>query len=287
MSQTATIVTALTAGTGMLLLIAPPVDAARIRRRYARRIPNRTGWLRLATAGGCALAAWIGVVSMFGAGPAASVGAVFGAAGGMSMVERQVASRRRMRAEVWPSVLDAMRIDLGFNPVPLGDALFAAAHALPAAVRVKFVAAERVWRNTLDLPRAVAVVASAFDDPVTDVVCESLRTMHALPQAAAHRRLAVIAQDVRTTVQHVKDADALLAGARFARRFVLIVPLVMGAVGVWVGEGRQAYATATGQWVGVAALTAMAACWWWAGRLLAVPQPPRVFRDHVAAGGAS
>ena len=44
-----------------------------------------------------------------------------------------------------------------------------------------------------------------------------------------------------------KDARAKQAGVRFARRFVLLVPLGMALAGMSVGNGRDAYRTASGQ----------------------------------------
>jgi len=67
------------------------------------------------------------------------------------------------------------------------------------------------------------------------------------------------------------------AGARFARRFVLIVPAGMALAGMSVGTGRAAYETATGQALVVLALVLVVACWAWAGRIMALPEEQRVF----------
>ncbi|HET6794755.1 MAG TPA: hypothetical protein VFH45_09950, partial [Acidimicrobiales bacterium] len=79
-------------------------------------------------------------------------------------------------------------------------------------------------------------------------------------------------------LQSRRDAASRLAGVRFARRFVLLVPLGMAAAGLTIGTGRQAYGTVGGQVAVVVGLLAIAACWWWAGRLMRIPEPPRVFR---------
>jgi tight adherence protein B len=70
---------------------------------------------------------------------------------------------------------------------------------------------------------------------------------------------------------------AKLAGARFARRFVVIVPVGMALAGQAVGTGRQAFATPSGQAVALLAAAMVAACWLWAGHLLRLPDEPRVF----------
>lgn len=64
---------------------------------------------------------------------------------------------------------------------------------------------------------------------------------------------------------------------RFARRFVLIVPLGMTLAGLSIGTGRQAYRTAGGQLAVATGLAVVAGCWWWAGRLMKLPEEERVF----------
>ena len=64
---------------------------------------------------------------------------------------------------------------------------------------------------------------------------------------------------------------------RFARRFVLLVPLGMAAAGLSVGNGRSAYQTPLGQIAVMTALAMVAACWLWAGRMLRLPEEQRVF----------
>ena len=67
------------------------------------------------------------------------------------------------------------------------------------------------------------------------------------------------------------------AGVRFARRFVLIVPLGMALVGLSIGDGREAYQSGFGQFVVVLALGLVVACWVWAGRIMRLPDEERVF----------
>jgi tight adherence protein B len=78
-------------------------------------------------------------------------------------------------------------------------------------------------------------------------------------------------------MQNRKDARARQAGARFARRFVLIVPMGMAVVGLTIGTGRHAYQTPGGQIGVLIALGVIALCWVWAGRLMRLPEERRVF----------
>lgn len=64
---------------------------------------------------------------------------------------------------------------------------------------------------------------------------------------------------------------------RFARRFVLLVPLGMALVGMSIGDGREAYQSALGQLLALGALGVLSACWVWSGRILRLPNEARVF----------
>jgi tight adherence protein B len=79
-------------------------------------------------------------------------------------------------------------------------------------------------------------------------------------------------------VQGRRDALSRQAGVRFARRFVLLVPLGMALAGLTIGAGRSAYQTAGGQLAVIVGLLAVLLCWLWSGRLMQLPSVPRVFR---------
>ena len=66
---------------------------------------------------------------------------------------------------------------------------------------------------------------------------------------------------------------------RFARRFVLFVPVGMALAGSPIGNGRAAYSTPFGQLAAVFAVAMVGACWLWAGRLMRLPEEERVFVD--------
>ena len=74
------------------------------------------------------------------------------------------------------------------------------------------------------------------------------------------------------------------AGVRFARRFVLLVPVGMALAGLSIGTGRRAYGTAAGQVLVALGIGSVAACWMWAGRLMRLPTEPRVLNLQGGAG---
>ncbi|MEX2533319.1 MAG: hypothetical protein WD360_05095 [Nitriliruptoraceae bacterium] len=277
MSDAGAFLLAVVSGFGMLLLVLEPSAALPAALRQRKSAPRGAFRQVFLTASVLAVLSAMAAASIFGFGPVALLAAMLGAGGGTAASKRMGEQQNRLLRDTWPQLLDTVRVDLTLTQVPLGDALFGAARRLPRPLSSRFVRAEREWVNSVDLSRALAVLASDCDDPFTDVVCESLRTIAQVSARQMNRRLHDVATDLRITVRYAHDAQATLAGARFARRFVVIVPVVMALVGVWVGEGRAAYQTPTGQVVGGIALLVMLACWWWAGRLLKLPEPPRVF----------
>ena len=64
---------------------------------------------------------------------------------------------------------------------------------------------------------------------------------------------------------------------RFARRFVLLVPVGMALAGLSVGNGRAAYRTPQGQLFVAVGVAMVVACWLWAGRMMRLPEQDRVF----------
>ena len=86
-----------------------------------------------------------------------------------------------------------------------------------------------------------------------------------------------LADDRIADVQGRRDARAQQAGVRFARRFVLLVPIGMAAAGMSLGDGRAAYQTASGQAAVGVGMALVGICWVWSGRIMAIPEEERVF----------
>jgi len=123
------------------------------------------------------------------------------------------------------------------------------------------------------------VLKEHMADPTADATCETLLVAHELGGTDLDLRLRALIEDRTQDVQGRKDARAKQAGVRFARRFVLVVPLGMAVAGMSVGNGRAAYATPTGQVAVVVGIALVVACWLWAGRIMAIPEEERVFEQ--------
>ena len=144
-------------------------------------------------------------------------------------------------------------------------------------LRPAFAAAHREWLLSTDFARTLEVLKGQLADPTADATCETLLIAHELGGTDLDRRLEALAEDRRQDTQGRKDALAKQAGVRFARRFVLIVPMGMAVVGLSIGNGRAAYQTSLGQVIVVVALGLVVICWLWAGRIMRLPDEQRVF----------
>jgi tight adherence protein B len=247
-------------------------------------------WLDEAGAGEVAARELVVVLALMGAVGAAGAYALFGgwlaplvagialAAAPVSVFRARRRQRLRSAAEAWPRLLEELRLRTGSLGQSIPQALFEAGRRVPPEWRQAFAAAEREWLLTTDFPRTAALLKERLADPTVDAVCETLVVAHEVGGPDLDTRLAELIEDRVIDLQARKDAASRQAGVRFARRFVLLVPLGMALAGLSIGSGRSAYGTAGGQVAVAAALLAVAACWAWSGRLMRVPDEPRVFR---------
>jgi tight adherence protein B len=215
-------------------------------------------------------------IAVLGGVAALAVGVLSAACAGLG--RRSLHSARRDQSRrTWPVLLEEIRVlsESGGRSIP--RALFEAGTRVPEPMAGAFRTAHRTWRVSADLDRTLAVLKAELGDASTDVVCETLLVAHEVGGGGLGRRLARLAEDRRRDLATRDVASAKLAGARFARRFVLVVPVGMAVAGQAVGTGRSAFASSGGQAVGFAAAVMVGACWLWAGHLLQLPDEPRVF----------
>ena len=189
---------------------------------------------------------------------------------------RQRRRRRRIANEAWPRLIEELRVLTGSVGRSIPQALLEVGLRGPEELRGAFRAAQREWSLSTDFARTVSVLKEQLGDPTADATCETL-LVAAEVGGDIDRRLAALAEDRRQDLADRRDAEAKLAGARLARTFVVAVPLGMAAAGMGVGDGRAAYASGQGQVLVGAGVLLVVGCWWWAGRVMHLPEPERVF----------
>lgn len=189
--------------------------------------------------------------------------------------------RRRLDAarDAWPRMIEELRIQAVSLGRSIPQALFVVGGRAPTEMRAAFEAAHREWLISTDFDHTLSVLKAQLADPTADAICETLLVAHEIGGTEVDRRLSALVEDRILDLQGRKDARAKQAGARFARNFVLIVPLGMALVGQSIGPGASAYASPGAQLAVILALVLIAGCWTWAGRLMQLPTEDRVFGD--------
>jgi tight adherence protein B len=219
--------------------------------------------------------------AFFGAPLPALAGGVLATCFPAAAARSRRARRRALAADGWPRLIEEIRLQTGSLGHSVPQALFAVGRRGPADFRPAFAAAEREWLLTTDFVRTVTLLKQRLADPTADVTLETLLVAHEVGGSELDRRLAALIEDRVQDLHGRKDARAKQAGVRFARRFVLIVPIGMAFAGLSIGTGRSAYQTPMGQAGVVAGIAVMGVCWMWAGRLMRLPEEERVFAGQA------
>jgi tight adherence protein B len=256
--------------------------AGRAAARWARLRLRQAGLLDVSVAQfagasvGVGLLAGAVVATMIGPGLPAVVVAAVSACVPAAYWRRQRRRRQRVASDSWPRLIEELRVLTGSLGRSIPQALLEAGLRGPEEMRPAFLAAQREWALSTDVAPMVAVLKQQLADPTADATCETL-LVAAEVGGDLDARLAALAADRRQDVADRRDAEAKMAGARLARTFVVLVPLGMAIAGMGVGDGRAAYSTGQGQVLVAAGVLLVVACWWWAGRVMHLPTPERVF----------
>ena len=266
--------------------LAPGPGGARPAARARARV---TGWLAQAGVRDARISELAAVMAILAVVGGAAAFALFGGIApalvtGAFTATIPIASWRHRRdqrlnraRDAWPRMLEEVRLQTGSLGRSVPQALLDVDRRGPEELRPAFVAAEREWLISTDFARTCAVLKSGLADPTADATCETLLVAHEVGGTDLDRRLASLVEDRIQDLNGRKDARAKQAGVRFARRFVLAVPVGMALAGLSIGTGRAAYGTTGGQAAVGAGILSVIACWLWAGRLLRLPEEERVF----------
>lgn len=223
-----------------------------------------------------ALGAAVGWV-VFGGLPVPLVCGVVMAAAPVATARHRHARRVEQARDTWPRLIEELRLQTSRLGQSLPQALIAVGRRSPEEMRPAFAAAEREWLLTTDFNRMVEMMKRQLADATADVVGETLLVAHEVGGTDIDGRLEALVEDRIQDQQGRKDARAKQAGARFARRFVVGVPVGMALAGLTIGDGRAAFATPAGQVMVMIAIALIAVCWLWAGRIMRLPEEQRVF----------
>jgi tight adherence protein B len=213
--------------------------------------------------------------TVFGAGlPAVLVGVVGSLTPAAAWRRRRDTIRGAAR-DAWPGLIEEVRLLTGSGGRSIPHALLEVGLRGPTGLRPAFEAAQREWALTTDFERTTSVLKQRLADPTADAACETL-LVAAEVGGDVDRRLRALAEDRRHDLLGRKEAAARQAGARLARTFVVLVPAGMALAGLSVGDGAQAYRSPLGQALVAIGIALIIVCWWWASRIMRLPEPERV-----------
>ena len=215
--------------------------------------------------------------ALFGGVLPAALAGLLAAGMPVASYRQRLARRMGVARRAWPHLLEELRLLTGSLGRSLPQALFVVGRRAPVELRGAFALAEREWLLSTDFARTLDVLRHGLADATADVVCETLLVAYEVGGTEVERALADLIADRVADLDGRRDAEVQQAGVRFARMFVLLVPLGMALAGLSIGSGRAAYATAGGQVAVAVGLVAIVGCWRWSGRLMRLPDEPRVF----------
>jgi tight adherence protein B len=213
---------------------------------------------------------------VLGPGIAAVVLGVLAGAGPVALWRSRRRAARRAAQDCWPRLIEELRVLVGPVGRPIPQAFLEVGGRGPDELRPAFRSAQREWALTTDFERTVTVLKDRLADPTADATCETLLVAHEVG-GDLDARLEALADDRRRDLQDRKEADAKQAGSRLARWFVVLVPAGMAVAGLNVGDGSAAYRTTGGQVLVMLGIGLVVVCWWWAGRIMQLPEEERVF----------
>ena len=228
----------------------------------------------------CALAFGGGAAvcfTLFGAIAPALFGGAFSASMPIAVSRQRRRNRMEIAQEAWPRMIEELRVLTSSAGRSIPQSILEIGSSAPPELLDAFLDARREWLLSSDLERMLAALRRGIADPTCDTVCETLLVASELGGSDLDRRLTVLAEDRRVDSRYRREARARQAGVRFARRFVLLVPLGMAVAGLTVGSGGAAYRTPAGQLAVLVALAVTVGCWCWAGAMLRIPIEERVF----------
>lgn len=275
---------AIIAATGMALVLSTALNAREFRPsstslqglllRASGEVSSRRQILiacALAFSGGAAVC-----FTLFGTIAPTLFGGAFAASMPVAVSRQRRRDQLEIAQEAWPRMIEELRVLTSSAGRSIPQSILEIGSSAPAELQPAFLDARREWLLTSDLERMLGALRRRLADPTCDTVCETLLVAAELGGSDLDRRLTVLAEDRRLDSRNRREARARQSGVRFARRFVLLVPLGMAIAGLTVGSGAAAYRTPIGQLAVLVALAVTVGCWFWAGMMLRIPREERV-----------
>ena len=166
----------------------------------------------------------------------------------------------------WPSILSELGLRIGAMGSPLPNAFFSAGRTTPEQLSLAFEQAERSFGITGSFDAALETLKRNLPDQGTKIVTELLGVVKDAPGTDITRMVEDLRIDRLAEKERREEYQARLAGVRFARYFVIIVPVGMFLAGIAI-SGIAPFCTPLGEYGLSIAFALLLICWTWATKL--------------------
>ena len=166
----------------------------------------------------------------------------------------------------WPDILGELQLRIGTLGSPLPNALFTAGKSADSHLNNAFVTAERSFAITGSFDIALSTLRSILQDQGTRLLTELLAVVKGAPGTDVARLVDELRQDRAAERDRESEYAAKLAGVKFARYFVIAVPVGMMMAGIGIA-GFAPYRTPVGEFAIAGSVVLLIGCWSWASHL--------------------
>ena len=232
-------------------------------RTTVEKLPSNQLGLAIAIGLGCGFV----FLLITGSVPIAMLGTT--AATGLSLRSFVFKNRRNLEnaaLTAWPDILGELQLRIGTLGSPLPVALFTAGKSADSQLKNAFVTAERSFAITGSFDIALSTLRSILQDQGTRLLTELLSVVKGAPGTDVARLLDELRQDRAAERDRESEYAAKLAGVKFARYFVIAVPIGMMMAGIAIA-GVAPYRTPIGEFAVAGSVVLLIGCWTWASHL--------------------
>ncbi len=142
---------------------------------------------------------------------------------------------RKEAASEWPNILSELHLRITAMGAPIHHGLFSAAKSAKATLRNAFDQSERTFAITNSIELALDNLYRDLPFTTTFRVVEALKVVLEVPGGDIAGIILDLKEDLEREWRQHSEFEARLKGVKFARNFVVIVPIAMFLAGASIG----------------------------------------------------
>ncbi|MDA8195869.1 MAG: hypothetical protein M0019_01430 [Actinomycetota bacterium] len=167
---------------------------------------------------------------------------------------------RKDCATEWPNILSEVHLRITSLGSPIHHGLYSAAKSAKSTLREAFDSSERAFAITNSIELALDELYKNLPFTTTFRVTEALKVVLEVPGGDIGGIILDLKDDLEREARAQTEFEARLKGVKFARNFVVIVPVAMLLAGASIG-GFSSYRTLTSILVLSVSAVVVLCCW--------------------------